>query len=210
MWARITARMECDPAHARRLEDNLNKFVNPDTTITVPSEGKTDATKRARQGELKPQQESANTGGASSSSTGADLDMRVRHAGKRPLEPDGDEDMVCGLDVCDELDETHFAEMYVNNCEGDYADEVTGVTVRRDDVAKAHMEEMKWYEKFNALEDVTDETCVSCRLRDINKGDNERVEVRSRLVAWQLFRWITTIGTRVLRDKQSSNTVKDG
>ena len=24
---------------------------------------------------------------------------------KRPLEPGGDDDMVCGLDVCDELDE---------------------------------------------------------------------------------------------------------
>ena len=29
--------------------------------------------------------------------------MRVIHAGKRPLNPGGD--MVCGLDVCDELDE---------------------------------------------------------------------------------------------------------
>ena len=26
-------------------------------------------------------------------------------AGKRPLEPGGDDDMVCGLDVCDELNE---------------------------------------------------------------------------------------------------------
>ena len=79
----------------------------------MPSEGRKDATKRARQGELEPPQ------GASSSSAGA---------GKRPLEPDGDTDMVCGLDVCDALDETHFAEMYVNDCEGDYVDEVTGVT----------------------------------------------------------------------------------
>ena len=66
--------------------------------------------------------------------------MRVIHAGKRPLESDGDTDMVCGLDVCDELDENHFAEMYAHDCEGDYADEVTGVTLRRDDVAKARME----------------------------------------------------------------------
>ena len=54
--------------------------------------------KRARQGELEPPQESSNTGGASSSSAGAGVDMRVIHAGERPLEPDCDEDMVCGLD----------------------------------------------------------------------------------------------------------------
>ena len=49
--ARITARMENDPVHAKRLEDNLNKrneSANPETTVAVPSEGRTDATKRAR------------------------------------------------------------------------------------------------------------------------------------------------------------------
>ena len=150
--------------------------------------------KRARHSELEPPQESSNTGGASSSSAGADVDIRVIHAGERPLEPDCDEDMVCGWDACDELDETHFSDTYVNDCEGDYTDEVTGVTLRRDDVAKARMEEMKLYEMFNAFEEVTDETCVSrtrrkptsCRWRDINKGDNERVEVRSRLVAREI------------------------
>ena len=117
--------------------------------------------------------------------------MRVIHAGKRPLEPDGDANMVCGLDVCDELDETHCADTYVNDCDGDYTDEGTGATLWRDDVAKERMEEMKWYEKFNAFEGVTDETCVSrtgrkpisCGWEDINKGDSERVEVRSRLAA---------------------------
>ena len=50
--ARITARMENDPVHAKRLEDNLNRrneFAKPETTVAVPSEGRTDATKRARQ-----------------------------------------------------------------------------------------------------------------------------------------------------------------
>ena len=112
--------------------------------------------------------------------------MRVIHAGKRPLERDGDTGMVCGMDVCDELDETHFSDTYVNDCEGDYTDEVTRVqsTHGRDE----------WYEKFNLFEEVTDETCVSrtgrkpisCRWRDINKGDNESVEVRSRLVAREI------------------------
>ena len=39
--------------------------------------------------------------------------------------------------------------------------EVTGVTLLRDDVAKARAEEMAWYEKFKADEEVTDETSVS-------------------------------------------------
>ena len=71
---------------------------------------------------------------------------------------------------------------------------MTGVTLLRDDVAKARMEEMNWYEKFQAFEEVKDETCVLrtgrkpifCRWRDINNGDNERVEVRSRLVAREI------------------------
>ena len=65
--ARITARMETDLAHAKRLEDNVNwrnEFANPETTVAVPSEGRTDATKRARQDELETPQESATTGGA--------------------------------------------------------------------------------------------------------------------------------------------------
>ena len=106
--ARKTARMENDPVHAKRLEDNLNRrneFANPETTVAVPSEGRTDATKRARQDELETPQESAKTGGASTSSAGADVDMRLIHAGKRPMDPGGDKDMVCGLGVCDELDE---------------------------------------------------------------------------------------------------------
>ena len=54
--------------------------------------------------------------------------------------------MVCGLDGCDGLNE-HSSDAYVNECEGDYTDEVTGVTLLRDGVAKARAEEMAWYEK---------------------------------------------------------------
>ena len=101
--------------------------------------------------------------------------------------------MVCGLDVCDQLHE-YSSDTNVNDCEGDYTDEVTGVTLLRDDVAKARAEEMAWYEKFNAHEEVTDETClsrsgrkpISCRWRDIDNGGHERVEVRSRLVAREI------------------------
>ena len=112
---------------------------------------------------METPQASADTGGASGSSAEVDVDMRVIHAGKRPLDPGGDKDMVCGLDVCDELDEldeNSFSDTYVNDREGDYTDEVTGVTHLRDDVAKARMEEMKWYEKFQAFGEVPDETCV--------------------------------------------------
>ena len=123
--------------------------------------------------------------------------VQLEHAGRRPVDPGGDEDMVCGLDVCDELDEldeNSFSDTYVNDREGHYPDEVTGVTLLRDDVAKARMEEMRWYEKFQAFDEVPDETCllrtggkpISCQFRDINKGDSERVDVRSRLVAREI------------------------
>ena len=191
--ARVAARMENDPVHAKRLEE----FATLEKTVAVPSEGRTDATKRARQDDWETPQASADAGGASGSSAEVDVDMRVIHAGKRPLDPGGDRDMVCGLDVCDELDEldeNRFPDTYANDREGDYVDEVTRVTFLRDFVAKARMEEMKWYEKFQVFEEVTDETCVlrtghkpiSCRWRDINKGDSERVEVRSRLVAREI------------------------
>ena len=80
----------------------------------------------------------------------------------------------------------------MNECEGDYADEVTGVTLLRGDVANACVEENCVVRQvFEAFGEVTDETYmsrtgrkpISCRWRDINKGDKERVEVRSRLVA---------------------------
>ena len=126
-------------------------------------EGRTDATKRARQAEVDTPQESADTGGASGSSAEVDVDIRMVHAGKRPLDPGGDKDMVCGLDVCDkldELDENCFSDTYVSDREGDDTDEVTGVTLLGDDVAKARMEEMKWYEKFQTFDEAPDETCV--------------------------------------------------
>ena len=81
------------------------------------------------------------------------------------------------------------------------------------------MEEMKSFEMFQAFEEVTDEKCVlrtrrkpiSCRWRDINRGDSERVEVRDQTERdRQLLRKSTTIGTCALLDKQSCNTVKSG
>ena len=139
---------------------------------------------------IGPPQESANTEGSSSSASGKDKEMRSKGAGKRPLEPGGDDDMVCGLDVCDELNE-RSSDACVNDCEEDDTAEVPGVMLLRDDVAKARAEEMAWYENFKAHEEVKNETCasragckpISCQWRDTNKGDNECVEVRCRSVA---------------------------
>ena len=44
--ARITTRIENDPAHAKRLEDNLTRrteFVSPKPEVAAPSEGRTNA-----------------------------------------------------------------------------------------------------------------------------------------------------------------------
>ena len=69
------------------------------------------------------------------------MDMRAIHAGKRLLDSGGDKDMVCGLDACDELDELDedsFSDTYVNDREGDYTEEVTGVTLLRETMWPKH------------------------------------------------------------------------
>ena len=57
--------MESDPAHTKRLEDNLirrNEFANPEPEAAAPNEGRRDATKRARRDDIEPPRESALTG----------------------------------------------------------------------------------------------------------------------------------------------------
>ena len=63
--------------------------------------------------------------------------MRRPTGKKRPLEPGGD-NVVCGMEVCDEDTET---DAYVD--EG-FTDEMTGAPLLRDDVAKGRVEEMGW------------------------------------------------------------------
>ena len=74
----------------------------------------------------------------------------------------------------------------------------------RDDVAKGRAEAMAWRDNFEAHEEVTHKTCmlrrgrkpISCRWQDIHKGDSERAEVRSRLIARELEqKWTDFAGT---------------
>ena len=96
-----------------------------------------------------------------------------------------------GLEVCDEIDQCNA---HVNACEKDYTYERTGATLVREDVSKTRAEEMAWYDKFEACEEVTDETCLSrtgrkptsCRWKDINNCDSDHVEVPSRLIAREI------------------------
>ena len=65
--------------------------------------------------------------------------------------------------MCEEVN-GYSADAYVNECEGDYTDEVTDKTC----VSR------------------TGRKAISCRWRHINKCDSDRVEVHSRLVAREI------------------------
>ena len=115
------------------------------------------------------------------------VEVRPTTSNKRPLEPDSDDDEVCDLEVCDELNENN---QNVDDADDGFSDEMTGAPLLRDDVAKAGAEEMTWCDTFEAHEDVAVESCfsrtgrkpISCQWKDINKGDAERVAVRRRLI----------------------------
>ena len=118
--ARITTCMENDLVHANRLGDNLisrNEFANLER---LPRQMQAEQMRRNFHAEtrLSRQKNLRTRRGASNSSAGADVDTRSVHAGKRPLEPSGDEDMVCGMDVCDELNEQP-SDVFVNDCDGE-------------------------------------------------------------------------------------------
>ena len=138
------------------------------------------------------------------SMTDNDVELRPTTGGKRPLAPGGDDDMVA----------THTSTTATEISHTKY----TEATLLRDDLAKARAEEISWYDKFEAYEEVTDETCMSragrrhfsSRWKDIRKGDNEGTEVRSRFDAReikqngnrQLLRGSATAGTRTVRDQR--------
>ena len=73
---------------------------------------------------------------------------------------------------------------YVDKSDGDFTDETKSATLLRAYVIKARVEQLAWYDKFEAYEEVTDETCmsrtrckpISCRWKDMNKDDVCRVK----------------------------------
>ena len=116
--------------------------------------------------------------------------------------------MVCGLDVCNELDGYPSA-VYVNDCEEDYTDEVTGATLFGDDVARARAEEMAWYDKFQVHGEVLDgETSTKVTANEW-KCEVDWSRARSTERDGQFLRRDTTAGSRERRDQQSCNENED-
>ena len=118
--------------------------------------------------------------------------LRSKGSGKRPLEPVGDNDMACGLEVCDELNEGNA---HVDSTVA--RERVQRRNVRSDTLARRHGQSTSTGDGVVQQilnEEVTDETCssgtgrqpISFRREDINKRDGERAEVRSRLIAREI------------------------
>ena len=79
----------------------------------------------------------------------------------------------------------------------DFEDEITGATLEREQVIKAHQDEMQEYKSFDVYDEVDDELCwkltganpVGTRWRVINKGDEVHpVESSTKLTRWVQFR----------------------
>ncbi len=71
---------------------------------------------------------------------------------------------------------------------------MTGVPLPTDAVEAARQEAMDYYKHMDAYDEVEVKECkagtgkelISCRWRDINKGDAMTIEVRSRLIAREM------------------------
>ena len=74
-----------------------------------------------------------------------------------------------------------------------YWDEVSGVELPRQLIAKARSDELAFFKSWEAFRECGDDECmrvarrrpISRRWKDINKGDADNVNVRSRLIARQ-------------------------
>ena len=95
--------------------------------------------------------DASNSGDEDSDSSNSRHSGDTKKTTARPGDDD-DDDMVCGLEVCDEPDECNIN---LNDCDGDYTDEMTGATLKREDVAKSRAEAMEWYDMFEAYGEVT-------------------------------------------------------
>ena len=100
--ARITTRMENDPSHAKRLEDNLTKrtvFVNPEPGGCCAKNGQNRRDEKCTLRRARADTRICKHRRSFEHLGGDDVNTRSISAGKQPLEPGGDADMVCGLDV---------------------------------------------------------------------------------------------------------------
>ena len=67
-----------------------------------------------------------------------DVQMAPTNSGKQTLKPDGDDDTVCWLEVCDKLNESTA---YADDGDEDFTNDMTEATLVRDDVARARAED---------------------------------------------------------------------
>eukprot|EP00971_Amphidinium_carterae_P216296 4293511-Amphidinium_carterae.1 len=92
----------------------------------------------------------------------------------------------------------NFGEMVVRELysESEFTDEITGLPLPKDGVLAARADELNDYAQYDVFEEVdeamawtvTGKAPVGSRWKDINKGDAEHVQVRSRLIATQVKR----------------------
>ena len=103
----------CAREATRRKHDQESEFANPEPEVAAPSESRT---KRARQDEVGPPQESAR------------LEITWRNWAATTT-------WLAGLEVCDELNEGNAN---VDDSDGDVTDEMTGATPLRADACQDH------------------------------------------------------------------------
>ena len=144
--AKITAKMEQDPAHAKRLEKHDQEgHAGPDNLLL--EEAATNVHKRAPQDAAEARQESASTGVSSRS---------TKTTWKWDRQP-------VASDRWDQAATTTWSAdwMCVTSSDDGFPNIMTGAPLLRDDAARARAEETAWYDKFEACEAVTNETCLS-------------------------------------------------
>ena len=90
--------------------------------------------------------------------------------------------------------EGQVSEVYYVDSYGNYFDELSGRQLDKDEVIRARLEEMRQFEEHKVYTKVPISQCIKetgkkpiqVRWLDINKGDEENLEYRSRLVAKEI------------------------
>eukprot|EP00971_Amphidinium_carterae_P104192 2063436-Amphidinium_carterae.1 len=107
----------------------------------------------------------------------------------------------------------NFGEMVVRELysESEFTDEITGLPLPKDGVLAARADELNDYARYDVFEEVDEEMAwtltgkapVGSRWKDINKGDAEHVQVRSRLIAT----WVARRGSHYIGGGTSTQQV---